>query len=1095
MTDSCCGTALSSTPGQMQSSAPRVFRARKSTQSSNRIQLSSLHRLLDKHGNEIHLGTENTKLKTKVEWTRLEETQSFLITCHGSHSEGKSLTGFTPEEKPAAVSSLDLGHQIKYQRQQGDLDLRAKTEQCDVNGGEANVIGIAQPQVGNGKNGCTLSFDDSNFEVMSDHDRDCLDITRGDALKIEQSLGAHDRHVKVNQCVGSISAGLESTSSDSTVSSAINKQETGLGGQNENLPFEKEAPLAQLNLDNFKENCGLDDNELSMSRTNQDRPSKVTHDSTSSVSPEHNSTGGPCDVTYLHMSDANLHQVHTNIQAMLEKDTGVNAQPNLSHAESMDICEESNEKSTVRMENNNIAAKLEDKANSATKLVSSLRSDVQEDKLYPREGADEGCGRGAGSACNGLVQDIALGILERGFEQSSAAEPVASVMQDCAPECSANKQCTAMLTEKNAQGDGTDCTRPSAQAVAHSTQNDPPPEIKWLGGTTEAISTKDNVVAVSKAHQNCSAGLVSSWSTNAASADYKSEGVAARDCAPDATSTSVPFSTTGGHPSIKRPAEEQLVQKQGKIVKRDDDRPETNGSCVLLGTRKAVPKLDVEKEVERVLLARLGGGRDFTVIGERMKALSRRLEVVEKGNRRHESLTASLQASLQCLQWKLNAALDALNTGTRQTGNTQVSERLRLPQPGPSNLAAASERRSGSPNVTVGHGSPAGVIRAAAVTGTAALAGRPNPTTAASQLPGSHSDLSQRLAVVPSSSRPRALSPTRQDKNVQSSQPATLGDARPDLAATNSSADCGSPWRTAVGADPSAPAGAQSTQIQEPTGADVKSSQTSGRVVPGHVGSPGKLAIGHDSKATEGAALAIPPLLRLLRAPTAEKQPGPRDIAMAAHVKDCPVSSSQRTDASVVAQIRGSSSVAETQMPHDDPQDNLQELKQVVSIVSSSADAVIDLTEEDESQGQGATQRTTSPAPCLAQLPPLPEAPAPSTLCPLPPEAAESLPPQKATLTVTRSSAQIVLCWNVRNPDDRCAAAEAFYLYACHQELAGRPPMHWRRVGEVKALRLPMACTLSQFGFGKRYYFAVRGRDSYGRYGPFCEPQCTELNM
>ncbi|XP_061405537.1 activating transcription factor 7-interacting protein 1-like isoform X4 [Lethenteron reissneri] len=668
MTDSCCGTALSSTPGQMQSSAPRVFRARKSTQSSNRIQLSSLHRLLDKHGNEIHLGTENTKLKTKVEWTRLEETQSFLITCHGSHSEGKSLTGFTPEEKPAAVSSLDLGHQIKYQRQQG------------------------------------------------------------------------------------------------------------------------------------------------------------------------------------------------------------------------------------------------------------------------------------------------------------------------------------------------------------------------------------------------------------------------------------------GHPSIKRPAEEQLVQKQGKIVKRDDDRPETNGSCVLLGTRKAVHKLDVEKEVERVLLARLGGGRDFTVIGERMKALSRRLEVVEKGNRRHESLTASLQASLQCLQWKLNAALDALNTGTRQTGNTQVSERLRLPHPGPSNLsaAAASERRSGSPNVTVGHGSPAGVIRAAAVT---ALAGRPNPTTAASQLPGSHSDLSQRLAVVPSSSRPRALSPTRQDKNVQSSQPATLGDARPDLATTNSSADCGSPWRTAVGADPTAPAGAQSTQIQEPTSADVKSSQTSGRVVPGHVGSPGKLAIGHDSKATEGAALAIPPLLRLLRAPTAEKQPGPRDIAMAAHVKDCPVSSSQRTDASVVAQIRGSSSVAETQMPHDDPQDNLQELKQVVSIVSSSADAVIDLTEEDESQGQGATQRTTSPAPCLAQLPPLPEAPAPSTLCPLPPEAAESLPPQKATLTVTRSSAQIVLCWNVRNPDDRCAAAEAFYLYACHQELAGRPPMHWRRVGEVKALRLPMACTLSQFGFGKRYYFAVRGRDSYGRYGPFCEPQCTELNM
>ncbi|XP_030003462.1 activating transcription factor 7-interacting protein 1 isoform X2 [Sphaeramia orbicularis] len=125
-------------------------------------------------------------------------------------------------------------------------------------------------------------------------------------------------------------------------------------------------------------------------------------------------------------------------------------------------------------------------------------------------------------------------------------------------------------------------------------------------------------------------------------------------------------------------------------------------------------------------------------------------------------------------------------------------------------------------------------------------------------------------------------------------------------------------------------------------------------------------------------------------------------------------------------------------------------------------------------------------------LPPLPTAPAPPRL---PPEAERTSPPQQPQLKLVPGQTGIVLSWCVAETDRTCAAVESYHLYAFHQDNSSGnvAQQHWKKIGEVKALPLPMACTLTQFQSGSTYHFAVRAKDIYGRFGAFCEPQCTNV--
>ncbi|XP_049819607.1 activating transcription factor 7-interacting protein 1 isoform X2 [Aethina tumida] len=101
--------------------------------------------------------------------------------------------------------------------------------------------------------------------------------------------------------------------------------------------------------------------------------------------------------------------------------------------------------------------------------------------------------------------------------------------------------------------------------------------------------------------------------------------------------------------------------------------------------------------------------------------------------------------------------------------------------------------------------------------------------------------------------------------------------------------------------------------------------------------------------------------------------------------------------------------------------------------------------------------------------------------------------PPKPHLSIKKKDSGIILQWKMPYPLDNYETIASYQLYA-YQETSGTPTTDmWRRVGDVKALALPMACTLTQFADKNKYYFAVRPVDVHKRIGAFSDPEEISL--
>ncbi|XP_050393550.1 activating transcription factor 7-interacting protein 1 isoform X1 [Patella vulgata] len=120
---------------------------------------------------------------------------------------------------------------------------------------------------------------------------------------------------------------------------------------------------------------------------------------------------------------------------------------------------------------------------------------------------------------------------------------------------------------------------------------------------------------------------------------------------------------------------------------------------------------------------------------------------------------------------------------------------------------------------------------------------------------------------------------------------------------------------------------------------------------------------------------------------------------------------------------------------------------------------------------------------------------------PLPPQpvnktsmgGVKGLVPPKPDLKISRVSQGIVLSWTITHKLTLYSEIASYQLFA-YQEGSSPPNSNlWKKVGDVKALPLPMACTLTQFQEGNKYHFAVRALDVYNRISEFSEPSSIHL--
>ena len=104
------------------------------------------------------------------------------------------------------------------------------------------------------------------------------------------------------------------------------------------------------------------------------------------------------------------------------------------------------------------------------------------------------------------------------------------------------------------------------------------------------------------------------------------------------------------------------------------------------------------------------------------------------------------------------------------------------------------------------------------------------------------------------------------------------------------------------------------------------------------------------------------------------------------------------------------------------------------------------------------------------------------------------LMPAKPCVSISVTENGIVLSWNM-DLEENMADIDNYELFTLQDEfedLSVSSALPWKRIGQVKAMPLPMACTLTQFLAGNKYHFSVRAVDVHDRAGPFSDA-CTVI--
>ncbi|KAK1162997.1 activating transcription factor 7-interacting protein 2-like isoform X1 [Acipenser oxyrinchus oxyrinchus] len=246
--------------------------------------------------------------------------------------------------------------------------------------------------------------------------------------------------------------------------------------------------------------------------------------------------------------------------------------------------------------------------------------------------------------------------------------------------------------------------------------------------------------------------------------------------------------------------------------------------------------------------------------------------------------------------------------------------------------------------------------------------------------------------------------------------------------------------------------------------------------------------------------------VRSVRVSPWEKTDGPYCVVVSSAPKAVRVASSCRNETSILGTASARSSVPEkevvcAQSSGSEPEENAGQNRQVCI---SDVEKMIDLTTDDnddaavnESSVSVARVGLThclpakDPVSPTRTLPPLPETAVPPDL---PAVAASFNMPQKPELKVAKieNPKAVGILWDLSQIDPSVASIQSYCLYVLHENANVRK-LHWRSMGVIKAIQLPMCCRLTKLNPG-RYHFAVVGKDIYGRYGPYSDIQSTTVS-